>query len=165
MENYNKTEINGLIELTNDNVYDIDPIMANFIVHETLLGSIKNINLDGYTVSEYGNKSVASYIKFLFEKLSTIELTDEKIDVRSENKKLDEVLRSIKSCIGSLKQLKTEEKGSIVEAINEMGDIAEKTLGIVLEYKRATDEYSNILGVYVEIHKMANDELNKLLRG
>ena len=94
MEGYSKTDKNGLNKITNDNIYDIDPIMENFTLLDDSIGKVSSVNMEGYNEdSEVGSeKSLTNYIKYLWKKLGSIELTDEKITVTSDgNKTLKEV--------------------------------------------------------------------------
>jgi len=141
MDGFEKTEYNELNKLNNDNVYDIEPVMENFNIHEEKLGSIDKTNLQGYDENTHGTKSVVNFIKFLWSKLEGIELTDLKVKVTTWGGKMLNVV---------LKELKDKD----TEIVNTMG-----------EYKASVDEYSRNLGIYVERHKVANDRLEKLLRG
>lgn len=143
MEGYSKTDKNGLNKITNDNIYDIDPIMENFTLLDDSIGKVSSVNMQGYNEdSEVGSeKSLTNYIKFLWKKLGSIELTDKKIKVTTwANKMLDIVL----------KELKDKDK---------------EILDTVKEYKASVDEYSDQIGVFVERHKKANDRLESLLTG
>ncbi|WP_278973184.1 hypothetical protein [Peptostreptococcus anaerobius] len=141
MDGFEKTEQNKLNRLDNDNVYDIEPVMENFNLLDENLGDIKGTTLEGYDDSEHGEKSAANLIKFIWSKLSSIELTDLKVKVTTwANKTLDKVLKELK-----------DRDTEIVKSIS--------------EYKTSVDEYSEQLGIYVDRHKIANDKLEKLLRG
>ncbi|MHB0740861.1 phage tail protein [Peptostreptococcus anaerobius] len=137
----------------------------------TMIGDFKNLELDGYDtrpISEGGNgtKNITNILKFLWNKISNIELTDLKVKVTTwENHTLDKVLSKIKGWIGTLTNLKTKDKSSLVGAINELVDKDTEIVSTMGEYKASVDEYSKQLGVYVERHKVANDRLEKLLRG
>lgn len=123
MEGFEKTEHNKLNRLDNDNVYDIEPVMENFDLLDENLGNIKGSTLEGYDESEYGEKSAANFIKFIWSKLGSIELTDIKVKVTTwSNDPLNLVLDKIKGWIGTMDQLKTNEKNSTVGAINEVFD-------------------------------------------
>ena len=143
MEGYNKTDKNGLNKITNDNIYDIDPIMENFTLLDDSIGKVSSVNMEGYNEdSEVGSeKSLTNYIKYLWKKLGSIELTDLKVKVTTlADKTLDKVL----------KELKEKDK---------------EILDTVKEYKASVDEYSDQIGVFVERHKKANDRLESLLTG
>lgn len=143
MEGYSKTDKNRLNKITNDNIYDIDPIMENFTLLDDSIGKVDSVNMEGYDEdSEVSSeKSLTNYIKYLWKKLGSIELTDLKVKVTTwANKTLDKVLKELK------------EKDT--EIIN-----------TVAEYKTSVDEYSTHLGIYVERHQKANDKLEKLLKG
>ena len=143
MEGYSKTDKNRLNKITNDNIYDIDPIMENFTLLDDSIGKVSSVNMEGYDEdSEVGSeKSLTNLIKFLWKKLGSIELTDLKVKVTTwANKTLDTVLRELK------------EKDT--EIVNTMK-----------EYKASVDEYSKHLGEYVDRHETANTKLEKLLKG
>lgn len=143
MEGYSKTDKNGLNKITNDNIYDIDPIMENFTLLDDSIGKVSSVNMEGYDedLDVSSEKSLTNYIKFLWKKLGSIELTDKKIKVTTwANKMLDIVL----------KELKDKDK---------------EILDTVKEYKASVDEYSDQIGVFVERHKKANDRLESLLTG
>lgn len=143
MEGYSKTDKNGLNKITNDNIYDIDPIMENFTLLDDSIGKVSSVNMEGYDedLDVSSEKSLTNYIKYLWKKLGSIELTDKKIKVTSwANKMLDKVL----------KELKEKDK---------------EILDTVKEYKASVDEYSDQIGVFVERHKKANDRLESLLTG
>lgn len=143
MEGYNKTDKNRLNKITNDNIYDIDPIMENFTLLDDSIGKVSSVNMEGYDedLDVSSEKSLTNYIKYLWKKLGSIELTDKKIKVTSwANKMLDKVL----------KELKEKDK---------------EILDTVKEYKASVDEYSDQIGVFVERHKKANDRLESLLTG
>ena len=48
MEGYNKTDKNRLNKITNDNIYDIDPIMENFTLLDDSIGKVDSVNMEGY---------------------------------------------------------------------------------------------------------------------
>lgn len=132
------------IRLTKDDKtehYSVDRVNANSDLIDKTFGNINEITLEGYVDATDGDKSVANFIKFLWKKLGSIELTDKKIKVTSwANKMLDIVL----------KELKDKDK---------------EILDTVKEYKASVDEYSDQIGVFVERHKKANDRLESLLTG
>lgn len=67
--------------------------------------------------------SVASMLIELHDTLEAIELTDLKVKVTTwDNRTLDKVLSKIKGWIGTLTNLKTKEKSSLVGAVNEVHD-------------------------------------------
>lgn len=143
MEGYSKTDKNRLNKITNDNIYDIDPIMENFTLLDDSIGKVDSVNMGGYDEdSEVSSeKSLTNYIKFLWKKLGSIELTDLKVKVTTwANKTLDKVLKELKD--------------KDTEIVNTMK-----------EYKASVDEYSKNLGIYVDRHEAANTKLEKLLKG
>lgn len=143
MEGYSKTDKNRLNKITNDNIYDIDPIMENFTLLDDSIGKVDSVNMGGYDEdSEVSSeKSLTNYIKYLWKKLGSIELTDLKVKVTTwANKTLDKVLKELKD--------------KDTEIVNTMK-----------EYKASVDEYSKNLGIYVDRHETANNELEKLLKG
>ena len=143
MEGYNKTDKNRLNKITNDNIYDIDPIMENFTLLDDSIGKVDSVNMEGYDEdSEVSSeKSLTNYIKYLWKKLGSIELTDLKVKVTTwTNKTLDKVLKELKD--------------KDTEIVNTMK-----------EYKASVDEYSKNLGIYVDRHEAANNKLEKLLKG
>lgn len=143
MEGYNKTDKNRLNKITNDNIYDIDPIMENFTLLDDYIGKVSSVNMGGYDEdSEVSSeKSLTNYIKYLWKKLGSIELTDLKVKVTTwANKTLDKVLKELKD--------------KDTEIVNTMK-----------EYKASVDEYSKHLGIYVDRHEAANTKLEKLLKG
>lgn len=143
MEGYSKTDKNRLNKITNDNIYDIDPIMENFTLLDDSIGKVDSVNMEGYNEdSEVSSeKSLTNYIKYLWKKLGSIELTDLKVKVTTwTNKTLDKVLKELKD--------------KDTEIVNTMK-----------EYKASVDEYSKNLGIYVDRHEAANTKLEKLLKG
>ena len=143
MEGYSKTDKNRLNKITNDNIYDIDPIMENFTLLDDSIGKVDSVNMGGYDEdSEVSSeKSLTNYIKYLWKKLGSIELTDLKVKVTTwANKTLDKVLKELKD--------------KDTEIVNTMK-----------EYKASVDEYSKHLGEYVDRHEAANTKLEKLLKG
>lgn len=143
MEGYNKTDKNRLNKITNDNIYDIDPIMENFTLLDDSIGKVDSVNMEGYDEdSEVSSeKSLTNYIKYVWKKLGSIELTDLKVKVTTwANKTLDKVLKELK-------------------------DKDTETVNTMKEYKASVDEYSKNLGIYVDRHETANNRLEKLLKG
>ena len=148
MDGYQKTENLKLNKITGDMIVDIEPIDENFKKIDTAFGDVNatigNINdtpLDGYNEATDGDKSVANFIKYLWKKLGSIELTDLKVKVTTwADKTLDKVLKELKN--------------KDTEIVN-----------TVAEYKASVDEYSKNLGIYVDRHDKANTKLEKLLRG
>lgn len=132
------------IRLTKDDKtehYSVDRVNANSDLIDKTFGNINEITLEGYVDATDGDKSVANFIKFLWKKLGSIELTDKKVKVTTwANKMLDIVL----------KELKDKDK---------------EILDTVKEYKASVDEYSDQIGFFVERHKKANDRLESLLTG
>ena len=125
MEGYEKTEILGLNKITDTNIVDIDAIQENFNETEKNIGKISDIEIDSFNqdIELSSEKSVANFIKFIWKKLNSIELTDLKVKVTTDgDKTLDKVLKAIKNSIGTLTSLKTNEKNSTVGAINEVFD-------------------------------------------
>lgn len=143
MEGYSKTDKNRLNKITNDNIYDIDPIMENFTLLDDSIGKVDSVNMEGYNEdSEVSSeKSLTNYINYIWKKLGSIELTDLKVKVTTwANKTLDKVLKELKD--------------KDTEIVNTMK-----------EYKASVDEYSKNLGIYVDRHEAANTKLEKLLKG
>lgn len=143
MEGYSKTDKNRLNKITNDNIYDIDPIMENFTLLDDSIGKVDSVNMEGYNEdSEVSSeKSLTNYINYIWKKLGSIELTDLKVKVTTwANKTLDIVLKELKN--------------KDAEIVNTMK-----------EYKTSVDEYSKNLGIYVDRHEAANNKLEKLLKG
>lgn len=132
------------IELTKDDKtehYSVDRVNANSDLIDKTFGNINEITLEGYVEATGGDKSVANFIKFLWKKLGSIELTDLKVKVTTwANKTLDKVLKELK-------------------------DKDTEIVNTVAEYKASVDEYNTHLGTFVTRHKTANDKLEKLLRG
>lgn len=97
MNGYEKTKINKLNEINNDNVVDVEPVMENFNILDENLGDVKSLGISGYDEGVHGDKSVVNYIKFLWGKLGSIELTDLKVKVTTwGNQTLDRVLSKLK---------------------------------------------------------------------
>lgn len=143
MEGYSKTDKNRLNKITNDNIYDIDPIMENFTLLDDSIGKVDSVNMEGYNEdSEVSSeKSLTNYINYIWKKLGSIELTDLKVKVTTwANKTLDIVLKELKN--------------KDAEIVNTMK-----------EYRASVDEYSKNLGIYVARHEAANNKLEKLLKG
>lgn len=152
MEEYKKTDSVEFNKITGDNIADIEAVAENFeiadenlrMIYENLgmidenVGNIKGITLEGYNESEHSKKTAANFIKFIWSKLGSIELTDIKVKVTTWGGKMLNVV---------LKELKDKD----TEIVSTMG-----------EYKASVDEYSKNLGVYVERHKVANDRLEAL---
>lgn len=137
MEGYKKTDSVEFNKITGDNIADIEAVAENFeiadenlrMIYENLgmidenVGNIKGITLEGYNESEHSKKTAANFIKFIWSKLGSIELTDIKVKVTTwSNDPLNLVLGKIKGWIGTLTNLKTKEKSSLVGAVNELHD-------------------------------------------
>lgn len=123
MEGYKKTDNIGLNKITGDNVADIEAVAENFEIADKTLGDIKGAVLNGYDEVEHGEKSAANFVKFIWGKLGSIELTDLKVKVTTwSGDTLNAVLDKIKGWIGTLTNLKTKEKSSLVGAVNEVHD-------------------------------------------
>nr|DAM39248.1 MAG TPA: hypothetical protein [Caudoviricetes sp.] len=77
MEGYSKTDKNGLNKMTNDNIYDIDPIMENFTLLDDSIGKVSSVNMQGYNEDTEvgGEKSLSNFIKFLWKKSDEIKKT------------------------------------------------------------------------------------------
>ena len=118
--------------LNNENIVDIEPISNNF--------NIVDLNLHN-----------------LDEKLSNIELTDEKITVVAKKKMLSIVLEELEEAIDtvetSLESL--ELKDTAIDVVAE-----EKKLNVVLSELRTEDKklWQELNG-YVARHKIANDNI------
>lgn len=163
MEGYKKTDNIGFNKITGDNIVDIEAVAENFELSDESLGDIKGTVLNGYDEVEHGEKSVANFVKFIWGKLGSIELTDIKVKVTTwSNDPLNLVLGKIKGWIGTLTNLKTKDKSSLVGAVNELVDKDTEIVSTMGEYKASVDEYSKQLGVYVERHRIANDRLEAL---
>lgn len=135
-----KTKNIGLTKDDKTEHYSVDRVNANSDLIDKTFGNINGITLEGYVDAD-GDKSVANFIKYLWKKLGSIELTDLKVKVTTwADKTLDIVL----------KELKNKDK---------------EILDTVKEYKASVDEYSDQIGVFVERHKKANDRLESLLTG
>lgn len=132
------------IRLTKDDKtehYSVDRVNTNSDLIDKTFGNINEITLEGYVESTDGDKSVANFIKYIWKKLGSIELTDLKVKVTTwADKTLDKVLKELKN--------------KDTEIVN-----------TVAEYKAGVDEYSKNLGIYVDKHETANNKLEKLLRG
>lgn len=132
------------IRLTKDDKtehYSVDRVNANSDLIDKTFGNINEITLEGYVDVTDGDKSVANFIKYIWKKLGSIELTDLKVKVTTwADKTLDKVLKDLK-------------------------DKDTEIVNTVAEYKASVDEYSTHLGTFVTRHKTANDKLEKLLRG
>lgn len=123
MEGYKKTDNIGLNKITGDNVADIEAVAENFEIADKTLGDIKGAVLNGYDEVEHGEKSAANFVKFIWGKLGSIELTDLKVKVTTwSGDTLNMVLDKIKGWIGTMGLLKTQEKSSLVGAVNEVHD-------------------------------------------
>lgn len=188
-----KTDIYGFTLLDDEHVLDIKKVSENFKEVEKILGNkgelgadsnqtftdmikknsddisnVLDIDLKDYSIEVNGKKSLSNYIKYIWDKLVNIELTDLKINVTTwldetrSSLTLDKVLGKIKGWIGTLTNLKTKEKSSLVGAVNELVDKDTEIVSTMGEYKASVDEYSKNLGVYVERHKIANDRLEAL---
>lgn len=161
MDGFEKTEQNKLNRLDNDNVYDIEPVMENFNLLDETLGNIKGSTLEGYDESEYGEKSAANFIKFIWSKLGSIELTDIKVKVTTDgDKTLDKVLKAIKNSIGTLTSLKTNEKNSTVGAINEVFD----TTTNLKQADNILNEQLNAINSKITTNNAEFDRLNRQFR-
>lgn len=146
MEGYSKTDKNGLNKITNDNIYDIDPIMENFTLLDDSIGKVSSVNMEGYNEdSEVGSeKSLTNYIKYLWKKLGSIELTDEKITVTSDgNKTLKEVLKGIIKSIKDVKEAEILDRKSINILNNEL-------TGVDALLKEDNEKFAQLLGVNIE---------------
>lgn len=143
-----KTKNIGLTKDDKTEHYSVNRVNANsdlidleFSKVKDNIGNIKGTSLEGYDEVEHGEKSAANFVKFIWGKLGSIELTDLKVKVTTWGGKMLNVV---------LKELKDKDT-EIVKSIS--------------EYKTSVDEYSEQLGIYVDRHKIANDKLEKLLRG
>lgn len=148
-----KTDIYGFTLLDDEHVLDIKKVSENFKEVEKILGNkgelgadsnqtftdmikknsddisnVLDIDLKDYSIEVNGKKSLSNYIKYIWDKLVNIELTDLKINVTTwldetrSSLTLDKVLGKIKGWIGTLTNLKTKEKSSLVGAVNEVHD-------------------------------------------
>lgn len=161
MEGYKKTTENGLNIVTGDSMSDIEAVQENFEIHEKILGKLSDIEIDSYSVSNDGIKNIANFIKFIWKKLNSIELTDLKVKVTTDgDKTLDKVLKAIKNSIGKLSSLKTNEKNSTVGAINEVFDET-------VELKQADNilnEQLNAINSKITTNNAEFDRLNREFR-
>ena len=171
-----KTKNIGLTKDDKTEHYSVDRVNANsdlidleFSKVKDNIGNIKETSLEGYDEVEHGKKSAANFVKFIWSKLGSIELTDLKIKVTTwENHTLDKVLNKIKGWIGTLTNLKTKEKTNIVGAINELYDnnenlkqaelldrqdivkIKSELTGEDEELKLNNEKFAQLLGVRIE---------------
>lgn len=123
MEGYKKTDNIGFNKIAGDNIADIEAVAENFELSDESLGDIKGTILNGYDEVEHGEKSAANFVKFIWGKLGSIELTDLKVKVTTwSGDTLNMVLDKIKGWIGTMGLLKTQEKSSLVGAVNEVHD-------------------------------------------
>lgn len=107
-------------KIRGNNVSSIKAVADNFDIVDEKVGDVEKINLQGYDEGRDGTKSVANFIKFIWGNLGSIELSDIKVKVTTwQNSTLDKVLQKIKDWVGDLSQLKTQEKSSLVGAVNE----------------------------------------------
>lgn len=163
MEGYEKTEILGLNKITGTNIVDIDAIQENFNEVEKNIGKISDIEIDGFNqdIELSSEKSVANFIKFIWKKLNSIELTDLKVKVTTEgDKTLDKVLKAIKNSIGTLTSLKTNEKNSTVGAINEVFD----TTTNLKQADNILNEQLNAINSKITTNNAEFDRLNRQFR-
>lgn len=163
MEGYEKTEILGLNKITGTNIVDIDAIQENFNEVEKNIGKISDIEIDGFNqdIELSSEKSVANFIKFIWKKLNSIELTDLKVKVTTEgDKTLDKVLKAIKNSIGTLTSLKTNEKNSTVGAINEVFD----TTTNLKQADNILNEQLNAINSKITSNNAEFDRLNRQFR-
>lgn len=130
----------GLYKITLDNIADIEKVAENFKTLNDRVGNIQSIELDGLG-EDVSFQSVEKFIKYMWQKVGNIELTDLKVKITTDgNKTLDVVLNELKA--------------KDTEIINTMN-----------AYKAAVDDYSTNLGVFAGRHKTANDRLEALLGG
>lgn len=87
-----KTGNNNLNYLTNNNVYDIDPIMENLSILDTAIGSVGEIKVPGISI----DKTVVYSINYLYDKINGLELVDTSITVSGEDKDLSQVIKDLK---------------------------------------------------------------------
>ncbi|SFE87579.1 hypothetical protein [Peptostreptococcus sp. D1] len=163
MEGYEKTEILSLNKITDTNIVDIDAIQENFNEVEKNIGKISGIEIDGFNqdIELSSEKSVANFIKFIWKKLNSIELTDLKVKVTTDgNKTLDKVLKAIKNSIGTLTSLKTNEKNSTVGAINEVFD----TTTNLKQADNLLNEQLNAINSKITTNNAEFDRLNRQFR-
>lgn len=171
MEGYKKTDSVEFNKITGDNIADIEAVAENFeIADENLrmiyenLGNIKGITLEGYNESEHRKKTVANFVKFIWGKLGSIELTDIKVKVTTwSNDPLNLVLGKIKGWIGTLTNLKTKEKSSLVGAVNEVHDNNENLKQAELLDRRDIVKIKSELTGEDEALRVNNEKLAHLL--
>ena len=178
MEGYKKTDSVEFNKITGDNIADIEDVAENFeiadenlrMIYENLgmidenVGNIKGITLEGYNESEHRKKTVANFVKFIWGKLGSIELTDIKVKVTTwSNDPLNLVLGKIKGWIGTLTNLKTKEKSSLVGAVNEVHDNNENLKQAELLDRRDIVKIKSELTGEDEALRVNNEKLAHLL--
>lgn len=113
------------------------------------IGDVKKLNLDGYderpeSEGGFGKKNLTNIVKALWKKLSTMELTDEKITVTSDgNKTLKEVLKGIIKSIKEVKDAEILDRKSINTLNNEL-------TGVDTLLKDDNEKFAQLLGVNIE---------------
>lgn len=148
LDELQQTEIYGFTLLDDEHVLDIKKVSENFKEVEKILGNkadlgggkgstfteaiksnsdkiakVLEIELQDYSVEKDGEKSLSNYFKFVWEKIKNIELTDLKVKVTTwSGDTLNMVLDRIKAWIGTMGQLKTSDRESLVGAVNEVHD-------------------------------------------
>lgn len=117
MEGYSKTDKNGLNKMTNDNIYDIDPIMENFTLLDDSIGKVSSVNMQGYNEdTEVGSeKSLSNFIKYLWKSLTGLK------------KSVDEYKSAMDECVKAL--------GDLVKKHEKTNKILEFAMGLRDDYE------------------------------
>lgn len=164
MEGYKKTDNIGFNKITGDNIADIEAVAENFELSDESLGDIKGTVLNGYDEVEHGEKSAANFVKFIWGKLGSIELTDIKVKVTTwSNDPLNLVLGKIKGWIGTLTNLKTKEKSSLVGAVNELHDNNENLKQAEILDRQYINKLKRDISGEDEALKLNNEKFAQLL--
>lgn len=189
LDELQKTEVYGFTLLDDEHVLDIKKVSENFKEVEKILGNkadlgggkgstfteaiksnsdkiakVLEIELQDYSVEKDGEKSLSNYFKFVWEKIKNIELTDLKVKVTTwESQTLDNVLGKIKGWIGTLTNLKTKEKSSLVGAVNEVHDNNENLKQAELLDRKDIVKIKSELTGEDEALKLNNEKFAQLL--
>lgn len=194
LDELQKTDIYGFTLLDDEHVLDIKRVSENFKEVEKILGNkgelgaesnqtftdmikknsddisnVLDIDLKDYSIEVNGKKSLSNYIKYIWDKLVNIELTDLKINVTTwldetrSSLTLDKVLGKIKGWIGALTNLKTKEKSSLVGAVNELVDNTENLKQAELLDRQDIVKIKSELTGEDEALKLNNEKFAQLL--
>lgn len=192
---YEKTTNLQLSKIADDNIFDVSIITENFEKVDDAFGKIKpDTNDTDVTCTGRGNKKLNEVlttdvairgeilpqdIKGNTDKriYKYVRIADENTDrpylwveyVNSEGKSVTTFHRfadmkffsDIRNGINNLKLSDT----NITSEINALKVEGTNMLALIEQYKASVDEYSQQLGVYVERHRVANNELNTILGG